>query len=201
MGRQKKEKRTHSNDYSRSITIPIRWECATNNQWPLYRSLAPPPFPSFSAFFFSSLSHPLLLRFSSSSCSLFCVLHDSTCLVSSCPSFSFFCLLFLLSSLLFASLLSRRSFRSRTCLRTFTYTYVRVAYTSRDRGEGSASYVPLRSRSVLSFFEEFTTSPQWSPTSRIFLEYPNYLEYPRRASRLCTSLWQPNESNLSYIPT
>lgn len=44
-------------------------------------------------------------------------------------------------SSLFSSVLAHRSFRSRTCLRTFTC--VRARRVHRDRGEGSASYVPL----------------------------------------------------------
>lgn len=66
-------------------------------------------------------------------------MHVSTCLVSSCPSFSFLCLLFpsLLSSLL--SSLTGRFARVPVYVRL----PVRVRRVHRDRGEGSASYVPL----------------------------------------------------------
>lgn len=66
-------------------------------------------------------------------------MHVSTCLVSSCPSFSFLCLLF---PSLFSSLLSSLTGRFAR-VPVYVRLPVRVRRVHRDRGEGSASYVPL----------------------------------------------------------
>lgn len=74
---------------------------------------------------------------------------------------------------------------------------VRVRGVHRDRGEGTASYVPLRSRALSSRFSKkihhvTTMIVAESNISRIPepppLCHSSLLEYPRRASRLCAFL-------------